>query len=330
MDTILSLEKAGRLAAISYQPYAQARQDERRFSPRDIVRSSIGPDDQYCVGYTGRGGYCLALVMSIGSTKEGFSHAGSNLLDSILAYDSAEVDDAYIGQINMITVSSFCGPQGVIWGHDIARNKISFPPVLSEDEAQEFKGVILESGEKLRESSRMLFGTRKKRHFPFLPGSHVPCAGRYQTYRGPANIYAAAAIAIPEDRSRSACLLMEDVGLCPEEAKGGDVLRAKRELTRNLIRSVLKISENHGVVYERIITDVVSKEIAKGEVGCALVAAPYFHLARNSYDRDLPRMSLQEWYGKKRKFFLDEYGDSEADILWGMEDLPLQAWGSLK
>jgi histidine decarboxylase len=330
MEGLPPLEGSDRLSAISYQPYPQERPGERRFSPRDIVRSSIGPDDQYCVGYTGHGGYCLALVMGIGMVKETFRQSGSQSLDAVVAYDGAEVDEAYIGQINMITVSSFCGPQGVIWGHDVARNGISFPLPLDQDELSEFGGVTVTSGEKLREASRMLFGTRHKRHFPLLPGSHVPCAAKYRHYRGPSALYAAAAIGIPRDRSRSACLLMEDVGVCPSEELADGGLKARKRLAINMIRSVLRIGENHGVFYGEVIVDVMLREVEKGNIGCALVAAPYFHLARNGYDRDLPRMSLQQWYGMKRRKFLDEYEESDLEIIWEMEDLPLQAWGSLK
>lgn len=329
--TLLTEGERGRnISAISYQPYPQVHPGERRFSPRDIVRSSIGPDDQYCVGYTGRGGYCIALVMGIGVAGETFARHGSERLDSIVAYDRAEVDDAYIGQINMIIVSSFCGPQGVIWGHDIARNTISFPTLLSEEELEEFKGVSIASGEKLRESSRMLFGTREKRHFPLLPGSHVPCAGKHCSYRGPAVLYTAVAIGIPEDRSGCACLLMEDAGVCPGGSSPEDLSEARKRIFLNMIRSVARVGDNHDISYKEIIVDVVFGEVAGGEIGCALVAAPYFHLARGSYDRDLPRMSLQEWYGIKRDNFLDHYEREDVDISWEMEELSLQAWGSLK
>ena len=42
------------------------------------------------------------------------------LLDDIVAYDRAEANDAYIGQINMETASSFCGIAGQVWGYDLA------------------------------------------------------------------------------------------------------------------------------------------------------------------------------------------------------------------
>jgi len=73
------------------------------------------------VGYLGQGGYLTALIMGFGSFPKTFSHKGSEVLDSVLAYDRAEVEDIYLGQINMSLVSSFSGPEGLIWGYDCAR-----------------------------------------------------------------------------------------------------------------------------------------------------------------------------------------------------------------
>ncbi|MDY6794394.1 MAG: histidine decarboxylase, pyruvoyl type [Actinomycetota bacterium] len=294
-------------STISYKPFALLDEGWREFSPRDVIRSSIGPDDQYCVGFTGIGGYCVSPVMAIGSARENFSSSGSPMLDAIMAYDSAEVEDVYIGQINMITVSSFCGPQGVIWGYDVARNEIEGPPLFVEGELWEFNGLSIKSGEKLRESSRMLFGTRKNRHFPLLPGGHVSCASKYRSFRGPVVLYAAIAIGIPEDRSCDACLLMEDVGCCNDVLVGGRDLKARKRIAVNMIRSVLGVGENQGISYREVIVDVITREIGRGEVGCALVAAPYFQLARKAYHYDLTDLSLQEWYGMSRKCFLDKY-----------------------
>jgi hypothetical protein len=42
------------------------------------------------------------------------------------------------------------------------------------------------------------------------PGAFMPCALVYETLPGPAVVGAALAIGIPEDRSRHACLFMEE------------------------------------------------------------------------------------------------------------------------
>ncbi len=179
------------------------------FSKEKIINKSIGPYEDYCTGYQGNGNYLIAPVVSIGSFRESYSHDGPDILDSILAYDKAEVGDAYIGQINMIVVSSFCGLEGLIWGYDVAHNESHQPSFLSEIDLSEFKKTKIKDGGKLREATKLLFGTNEKRHFPLLPGSHVFCAGRWCSVKGPDFAYASIGIGIPEDRSQAACLIME-------------------------------------------------------------------------------------------------------------------------
>ncbi|MFW6114006.1 MAG: histidine decarboxylase, pyruvoyl type, partial [Actinomycetota bacterium] len=117
----------------------------------------------------------------------------------------------------------------------------------------------------------------------------------------------AIAIGIPEDRSRDACLLMEDVGSCPDVLVCERDLKTRKRIAKNMIRSIMGVGENQGISYREVIVDVKTGEIARGEIGCALAAAPYFQLARNAYHHDLPDISLQEWYGIKRKHFLEKY-----------------------
>ncbi len=88
-----------------------------------ILEKSISPYEKYCDGYgntkSSGNSYLLGFVLSTGKTKKQFYHDGSKMLDEINAFDIAETKGPYIGQINMSIVSSFCGPQGLIWGYDI-------------------------------------------------------------------------------------------------------------------------------------------------------------------------------------------------------------------
>lgn len=306
MEALPTLGMCAPALDASWNPMLEAA-GERGFDPEEILASAVGAEDEYCVGYPGQGGYCIGLVMGIGITRKTFSHTGSELLDAIVAYDEAEVEDTYIGQINMITVSSFCGPRGVIWGYDVARDGVAAPPLIGARERVEFEGITILNGVELRRASCMLFGTRQRRHFPLLPGSHVPCAGKYRSYEGRAVLYAAVAVGIPEERGRHACLLMEDVGKCGDDALRDGGERARKEIILNMLRSVLRVGANHDIAYREIIADVVMKEVPSGHIGCALVAAPYFQLARKGYHPGLAEMSLQEWYGLKRKHFLHDY-----------------------
>jgi histidine decarboxylase len=309
MLDLVQWEKEAVFPQVHLWPLGPGR-GRRRFSSADIARASIGPDDQFCVGYNGTGGYFLGLVLSVGKAKERFSPRGSFMLDSILAFDHAEVKDAYLGQINMITVSSFCGPQGVIWGYDVARNILPPSPWPAWELPEELEGTKIIWGERIREATRLLFGTARKRHFPLLPGSHVNCACKYKVARGPTWIYAAVGIGIPEDRAGAACLLMEDVG-CLGGAKDADLDRTRSRIALDMACSVVRIGENHATRYPTVVVDVEMAWVSEREVGCALVAAPYFHIARKAYHPELPWMSLQEWYALKREHFLDRYVDVE-------------------
>lgn len=272
---------------------------ESLFSKDKIIRSAISPYDHYCVGYPGQGAYITTLVVGIGSVPEKNSHAGSKVLDSILAFDQAEITDSYLGQINMIAVSSFCGPQGLIWGYDIATLD-DFPPddfLLNEKLAP---GVKIKSGKNLRQAAQLLFGKSHQRHFPFLPGSHVPCAGRSKTAKGPADLYAAVAIGIPEKRDRQACVLMEDAG----ELKG-NFLDLRQSILRNIVESVIEIGRHNRVKYGEIFVDFLYKKILPGEIGCALVAMPYFHLAKSGFNKNLLQQKMNDWVKASQQYFLE-------------------------
>ena len=261
-------------------------------SEESLLASAIGPHDRYCAGYHGQGGYLIAVTLGIGVVPATCGHPGSDGLDEILAYDHAESADAYLGQINMTPVSSFCGVEGLIWGYDLARAPLDELPLATWERRGDLDGVSVRSASGLRAAARTLLGTVDDRRFPFLPGSHVPCAGKFRSFRGPARVYAAVAIGIPAERDRAACALMEDVGqLAPEHA----VPQQQHGVLLNMARSVVAVGRNQRVEYREILVDCVSTEVRPGEIGCPLVAIPYFHLAGGAYLRDLGEMDLAMW-----------------------------------
>lgn len=265
---------------------------EISFSKNKIIQSALSPYDRYCVGYSGRGGYLTALVMGVSSFKKRFSHSGSKILDAILAYDRAEVADTYIGQINMEIVSSFCGPQGLIWGYDLAKEEtLKINSILSKNILKRFKEIEIKNGENLRKAAKMLFGTIGEFHFPLLPGTHVPCAGRFHFEEGPVYLYSAAAIGIPEDRKRAACMLMEDVGKLKKVTS-----RIKEKILLNGIQSILELGKNHRVNYKEVFVDFFARKIKTDEIGCALIAMPYFCLAKKAFTKNLTKQSLNKWF----------------------------------
>ena len=273
------------------------------FLKQHILSSAVGSHDRYCEGHAGQNRYLTALVMGIGSFPRTFSHQGSELLDRVLAYDSAEIDDVYLGQINMTLVSSFCGPEGLIWGYDVARAENLSLSTMAGKKLLEPAKVHVRSGQGLRDAARMLFGTATERHFPFFPGSHVFCAGKFRFVWGPVQLYAAVAIGIPVERTRAACVLMEDVGkFLIRDAKTFE--ERKDEILLHMAQSVLEVGKNQGVECNEIFVDCIVKNIPDGSVGCPMVAMPYFRLAMNAYDEHLHEQSLGDWAERKSGLFL--------------------------
>jgi histidine decarboxylase len=270
------------------------------------AQGSVSPYNNYCDGYGNHGAsgnnYFLGVVLGIGVAPLELGHAGSVLLDEINAFDRAEVEDTTIGQINMTIVSSFCGPQGVIWGYDVVKasnlkQHISYAP---KNIATKNKSIPIYSIKPMIDATKALFGTVKKPHFPLIPGSHVPCAGKNKKGLGPIHIYAAIGIGIPKDRDKNACLLMEDIGFLPlEERHKGDMNKKRGEVLHGMAKSIVAIGENQLAEYEEIYVGMKDVNVKKNEVGCALVAAPYFTLAKNAIPdgnaENLVKQNLTQW-----------------------------------
>jgi histidine decarboxylase len=229
-------------------------------------------------------GYLMGFVLGVGKVPQRLTPN----LDSILAFDQAEVSTATLGQINMITVSSFCGPQGKIWGYDLAAH----PELRSTRLFEKNFEVPVYSALPLLEAARSLFGTVDQPHFPLLPGSHVPCAEKSFTVKGPKRVYCALGIGVPQDRNRNACLLMEDVGSFPRTA-------SKYAILKKVVKSILSVGIQQQVPYREIFVELREITVKSKEVGCALVAAPYFALAQQAIPtrsgRQLSKMSLPQW-----------------------------------
>jgi len=253
----------------------------------------IGPYEEHCVGFgdhtscgaDNRGNYLLAVCMGTGTAPRRFHHIGSNIPDSIIAFDSAEVDLMCLGQINMSRVSSFCGPQGLIWGYDVARSPNIHDkrsPGIEHIETDGAAAVPVYSIWPLIEAARKLFGTRDQPCFPIKPGSHVPCAGDKKLIDGPGHIYSAIGIGIAKHRTKDACVLMEDLGEIPFPIPEKEQNAYKEMVLRQVANSIIAIGDNQNVEYSEILTGVRDTVVKPNEIGCALVAAPYFLLARRA------------------------------------------------
>ncbi len=279
-----------------------------RMSPEDVVNGAIGPFDDYCDGYGNPSasglGYISVLKLETGLVKTDMDP----VLEDIVSYDRAESTGTYIGQINMITASSFIGLNGVVWGYHLARaTKLadgSEKPILKGTRG-DGKQIPIYSLDPLLDTGRRLFGERDERRFPILPGAHVKCAVKSHTVKGPVVIWCALALAIAEDRDRDANLLIEDCGhysLKKGTTSSGSYLD---KLQENIAASVIRCGDDNGVKYKEMYVGCQSMDVPEEHVGCALACAPYIVLPKNAVPRGcapeaLLSMTIDEWEEKVR------------------------------
>ena len=199
----------------------------------------------------------------------------------------------------MINVSSFCGPKGLIWGYDIAiakKEKIDF--------TFKYKNTIIYDIEPLCNAFEKLLGSLDKPRFPFLPGSHVPCATKNIIAKGKCHLYAAEGIGIPAERGKSACLLMEDIGNIPLEID--DVSGYKKMILNKLVSSIFSIGYNQRVAYNEIFVGIKDIIIDNGEYGCAMAISPYFSIAEDAIPKDdnIFLLDIDSWENIVKNKFL--------------------------
>src|SRR5258706_7094067 len=256
----------------------------------------------YCGGYGNPGaegnGYLLGFILGVGKTKI-TSSVEATFLDRIVAFDKAEVKDTNIGQTNIIPVSSFCGPSGLIWGYDLARdsNLYKYHDFGPQKIIFNHKNIPIYSLDPLLYATKALFGTLDNKRFPLMPGEHVFCATKSIEYPGLRYVYCSISLGIPDNREKEACLLMEDVGYTDT-----DLSDAKAGIIKRSAESIARIGETQGIEYSEILTSLKMIYVGWGEVGCALVAAPYFTLAKNAVPSKSPKnaqslfkIGLEEW-----------------------------------
>lgn len=280
-----------------------------------ILQNAVGPYENYCDGYFSfypnkRGNYIGAITLSTAKVPRKFFHTGSEKLDEINAYDLAEAEGAYIGQLNFIPATSFCGPMGAIWGYDLVKPGDLRRTKLKEcSQIENYNGrqIPVYSAEPLIKAAELLFGTKKELHFPIIPGAQVPHAGKSIEKSGPTKLYCGIGIGVPEDREKAAVLWMEDVGILD---------CAKERIIESLAKSILEVGYNQDVKFHEIFVSVKDTgEINRDEIGCAFVAVPYIVLAEGAVlEKDvnkLMKLSLEEWEKEAKAYFLCNAGLSK-------------------
>ena len=274
------------------------------YDPRRVINGAIGSDDKYCMGYLNPGGsglgYISTLKLSVGTVRVGKL---DDVTERIVAYDRCEKNDAYIGQINMLTASSFCGLNGAVWGYDLAVAQDLRTRKLYDHRLPTGHSIPVYSVDPLLDASIRLFGIDVQRRFPPMPGAHVVCANKDVNTRGPGWVWSAIALAILADRSSGANLFIEDVNTLGRRLTESRVVVFLERSQRRITNSVALCGQDQGVEYKEIFVGYRYTRVPKGHVGCALSCAPYVTLAKHAVPAklrepaDLMDYTIGEWEG---------------------------------
>jgi len=291
------------------------------FSLTDVVNGAIGNAPANCMGYMNPGasgsGYIATMKLSVDTVSMDGLDPGAG---GIVSYDRCEKNDAYIGQINMLTASSFCGVNGALWGYHLAMaSEIkdgTLEPMFT------YPGPDYPSGEKLPsqgpvpiypatpllDAAERLFGRMDSngdgetdlRRFPPLPGAHVICANKSESRTGPGFFWSIIGIAIAEDRETQSSLFIEDCGLDTTSANSVEAKEALRCHLMAVAKSMVLCGQDQGVSFVSAFIGGKFIDVKEGEWGCALACAPYVLLAQDAVAQlaepaRLTGMTIDEW-----------------------------------
>ncbi len=263
--------------------------------PSEIVSGAIGPFESHSDGYGNPGasglGYIAVLTLGTGADSADLDPN----INRILPFDKAESSDTYIGQINLIQASSFSGPNGVIWGLDVAKADVTKTLLFTKFMRDGSRVPVYDMGP-LLDAGRRLFGTRNEPRYLMLPGSHIIAAYKSHTAKGPTTVWCLLALGIARHRDRDANVFME---ACNELTGTSGDPKFFDKLLRDAAESIARVGENQNVTYKEIYVSHKSQVVPKGRLGTALAAVPYIVLARQAIPKEGPQklleMSLSDW-----------------------------------
>ncbi len=127
---------------------------------KEVVNGAVGPFDNYAGDYGNAGssslGYISVLKLETGKVKADMDE----VLEGIVSYTRAETNGTYVGQINMIQYSSFCGLNGAVWGYQLAKEESIAQGTqrpLFNKKRSDGKGILVYSVQPLLDAGQRLF-----------------------------------------------------------------------------------------------------------------------------------------------------------------------------
>lgn len=291
------------------------------FPLADVVDGAVGNQPRNCMGYMNPGasgsGYIATMKLSVDKIDISGLDPGAG---GIVSYDRCEKDDAYIGQINMGTASSFCGVNGALWGFHLAtadeirsgtlEPMFTYPgPDYPPHEKLPPQGTVpVYPVAPLLDAAERLFGRMDKsgdgetdlRRFPPLPGAHVICANKDASQKGPGYFWSAIGIAIAEDRETQANLFIEDCDVDTTSQNPEEATAAVSDHLHAVAKSMVLCGQDQDVTFTQIFIGGKFIWTEAHEWGCSLACAPYVVLAEEAV-RNLSRpaelldMTISQW-----------------------------------
>jgi len=268
-----------------------------------VLNGAVGSDDTFCMGYLNPGasgnGYISTLKLSVG-------YVSVDNLDTvtqgIVSYDRCEANDAYIGQINMLTASSFCGLNGAVWGYDLAVADDLRSLKLYDQALPDGTNMPVYSVNPLLDATQRLFGMDADRRYNPMTGAHVVCANKDATSDGTEAYWMWSIIALNflEDRDSGANLFIEDAGMLNGSLTEDEVVSELNSTLQKVTNSVVLCGVDQDVVYKESFTGYRYLKVEAGNVGCALTCAPYVTLAKKAIPSgktayDIASMTIDKW-----------------------------------
>ena len=287
----------------------------------NIITGAVGPYENNCAAYGNPSGpktpnYINVCKLSIGKIPiDNTTKKWDMVTKGILAYDRAETNGAFLGQLNVVAASSFISPHGALWGYDLANN-------IHESSTYKIAGVPIYSINPLLEAGEALFGSNEKTtkyygqteekpqlgpRFYIMPGEIQPCAVKSAKLSGAGIIYSAIGVGIPINAlsNKVARLFYEDAG--SYETSGNPTKQFIKETEqklqtkmKNIATAMIKNGKDQiiPIKYSKIFIGFKMEPIKENEYAEAITLSPYITLAKNAMPDDpksLAQMSLQEW-----------------------------------
>ena len=280
-----------------------------RYDASNVISQAIGPSKEFCMGYLNPGvvggeGYISTMKLSVGTVDVKDLDA---ITERIVAKDRCEKNDAYLGQVNLMKASSFCGQNGAIWGFDLAMHddiaKRKEMPIYMQAQP-EGADIPVYNIRPLLEATERLFGRAKERRFPVLPGAYVPGGSRKVVACGPVWVWSVIGLAVLKDRSKGACLFVKDAGTYGDDSTTeGEAIGFLEGILRKATNSIALCGEDQDVIYDRIYIGYKYTFVEPGQVGCALSCTPAVYMAQNAIPADMKpadlcQMTISDWEEK--------------------------------